>query len=62
MMGLYLGTLIRALYLFAPMNLRVLSVAYGLAFLSRQESSKLVTLFSWLCLYQKESSPKVVGS
>ena len=28
----------------------------------QQESSQLVTLFCWSCLYQKESSPKVVGS
>ena len=74
MMVLTPGPLVRALFLFALMiplviletplvvltNMLVVSVVLGLAFLSWQESSKLVTLFRWLCLYQKESSQKVV--
>ena len=34
----------------------------GSGIFSRQELIQLVTLFRWLCLYQKESSPKSVDS
>ena len=74
MMGLTPGPMVCALLLFALMNMLVVletllvvlaitlvvSVTWGLAFLSRQESSQLVTLFCWSCLYQKESIPKAV--
>ena len=76
MMVLTPGLLVRALFLFALMNplvvletplvmltnMLVMSVAWGLAVFFQQESIQLVTLFRWLCLYQKDSSPKVVDS
>ena len=76
MMGMTLVPLVRALSIFALKNPLVMSktplvtlkaqlvvfVAWGLEFLSRQESSQLLSLFCWLCLYQKESSPKAVDS
>ena len=68
-MGLYPGRLVCALFHFSLVNPLVafenplvVFVAYALSFLSRQKLSKLVTLFHWLYLYQKESSPKVVDS
>ena len=76
MMVLTPGLLVRALFLFALMNplvvletplvmltnMLVMSVAWGLAVFFQQESIQLVTLCRWLCLYQKDSSPKVVDS
>ena len=76
MMGLTPGQLVRALLLFTLMSSLValetplvvletplvVFVAWGLVFLSRQESSQLVTLFCWSCSYQKESNPKAVNS
>ena len=69
MMGLTLGLLVRAVFLFALMNTlvvlenpSVVSVAWGLSFPPQQELSQLVTLLCWSCSYQKESSPKVVDS
>ena len=76
MMGLTLGPMVRVVFLFTFMNplvvletplvvlniLLVVSVVWGLKFLSWQESIQLVTLFHWPCLYQKESSPEVVES
>ena len=66
MMGLTLGLLVRVLFLFSLMNLMVMLesplvvldnllvmlVAWCLEFLSQQESSQVVTLFYWSCLYQ----------
>ena len=67
MMGLDPGLLVHALLLYAMINLLVVLenplvvfVAWGLDFFPQQESSQLVTFFHWSCLYQKESSPKVV--
>ena len=58
MMSLTPGPLVSALLFFALMiplvmlvNLLVVSVAWGLVFLYRQESSQLVTLFRCLCYY-----------
>ena len=69
LMGLTPGPLVRALFLFALKNplvvfttLLVVFVAWGVLFLSQQESSQLLALFRWLCLYQKELSPKTVDS
>ena len=67
MMGLTQGTLVRALFPFDLKNplvmltillvvlttLLVVFVAWGLAFLSRQELSQLLKLFCWSCLYPK---------
>ena len=68
-MDLYLVFLVRAIFHFAMKNLLVLlnnplvmSVAWGLSFLSQQELSQLTTFLLWLCSYQNESSPKVVDS
>ena len=69
MIGLVLGILVLSLSLFALMNPLVvlaimlgMSVAWVLAFLSEYESTQLVTLFCWSCLYQIELIPKVVKS
>ena len=69
MMGMDPGPLVRAFSLFALMNplvvltiMLVVSVAWGLEFLSRKESSQLVTVFRWSYLHQKESIPKAVDS
>ena len=76
MMGLTLGPPVHALFLFTLMNPSVVletplvvltnklvvSMAWGMEFLSQQELIQLVMLFRWLCLYQKELSPKVVDS
>ena len=76
MMGLNTGPLIHSLFHFALMELLVVletllvvlkitlvvSVVWGMVFLSQKEFSQSVTLFRWSYLYQKESSPKVVDS
>ena len=74
MMVLTPGLLVRALFLFALMNplvvletplftlaiTLVVSVAWGLEFLSRQELFLLVIFLLWSCSCQKEWSPKAV--
>ena len=76
MTGLTLGPLVRALLLFTLINLLVVletslvaltitlvvSVVWGLEFLSQQKLSQLVTLFCFLCLRQNNYSLKVVDS
>ena len=68
-MGMNPGLLVRKLFLFDLVNLLVMLtiplvvfLAWVLAFFFQLEYSQLVTLICWLCLYQKESSPKAVVS
>ena len=76
MMGLTLVPPLHALFLFTLMNPSVVletplvvltnklvvSMAWGMEFLSQQELIQLVMFFRWSCLYQKELSTKVVDS
>ena len=69
MMGLDSGPLVRSLFHFplvnplvVLVNFLLVSVAYALDILFRLESNHLVTFLCWSCLYQEESSPKLVHS
>ena len=69
MVGLYPGPLVHELFRFALVNTLValenplvVFVMWALELFFWHESSQLVTFFCWLCLYQKESIPKMVNS
>ena len=69
MMGVTLGLLARALFLFPLMNnfsvlanMLVMPVSWGWELFYQQELSQLLTLFCWMRSYQKESGLKVGDS
>ena len=62
MMGLNPGPLVRVIFYCVLKILLVVLVAWGLAFLYKQELGPNVTFLHFSCWYQYDSSPKVVDS